>query len=80
MMNGMGSFGFGGMGFGWVFWIILLGVIIWAVIKITNNNRSPYNIHHFAGGEALDILKKRYANGEITKEQFADMRRDLQIK
>ncbi len=26
---------------------------------------------------ALDILKKRYARGEITKEQFDEMRRDL---
>ena len=25
----------------------------------------------------LDILKRRYASGEITKEQFDDMKRDL---
>lgn len=31
-----------------------------------------------SGGEsALDILKRRYARGEITREQFEQMRRDV---
>ncbi|MBI3079925.1 MAG: SHOCT domain-containing protein, partial [candidate division NC10 bacterium] len=31
-----------------------------------------------AGGRALDILKERYAKGELTREQFEAMRRDLE--
>jgi len=29
------------------------------------------------GESALDILKRRYARGEITREQFEQMRRDV---
>ena len=28
--------------------------------------------------DALDILKKRYARGEITKEQFEQMKKDIE--
>jgi uncharacterized membrane protein len=28
---------------------------------------------------ALDILKKRYAKGEINKEQYDQMRRDIEV-
>ncbi len=31
-----------------------------------------------AGESALDILKRRYASGEITREQFQQMRRDIE--
>jgi uncharacterized membrane protein len=33
-----------------------------------------------ARGSALEILKERYARGEITREEYQDMRRDLEPK
>jgi len=80
MMHGFGgSFGFG-MGFGWIFWLLIIGVAIWAVVRLTNNGSTRHTI---LGGAAApqetpsDILKKRYARGEITEDEFKEMRRNL---
>ena len=31
------------------------------------------------GGRAVEILKERYAKGEITKEIYLEMRKDIEI-
>ncbi len=73
MMNGM--FG-GGMWFGWLFWLIIIGVIIWAVIQFTNKTQSQGSSSAVTKSP-MEILKERYAKGEITKEQFEQMKKDL---
>lgn len=68
---------FGGMWLGWIFWLIILIVIVWFVVNQMNKNKQDTQSK---GQEtALDILKKRYAKGEITKEQFEQMKKDLTI-
>ena len=57
----------------WLFWILLIVVVVWAV-KVAmggGNNSSEKQI------SALDILKERYAKGEIDQEEFEQKRRDL---
>ena len=56
---------------------LIIGLIIWGIVTITNNNRNQRN-YFPPQEEALEILKKRYARGEITREQFEQMKRDLQ--
>ena len=54
-----------------VFWGGVIVLVIWAVKKLSQRG---------GGGEsrgALDILKERYARGEINKEQFEQMKKDL---
>ncbi|NOQ96541.1 MAG: SHOCT domain-containing protein [Calditrichae bacterium] len=67
------------MWFGWIFWFMIIGLIIWGIVTITNINRNRNQRNYFPPQEeALEILKKRYAQGEITREQFEQMKRNLQ--
>jgi len=67
--------GIGGMWFGWIFWLLILVVVIWAVMQFTNRNK---NSNQISKQSPLDILKNRYAKGEISKEEFDRMRKDLE--
>ena len=73
MMNGIdGSF----MGFGWIFGLFFIGLIVWVVIALVNKNQNS-NQSLPSSGTPLDILKSRYARGEITKDEFDEMKRNL---
>ncbi|MGK9368385.1 SHOCT domain-containing protein [Melioribacter sp. Ez-97] len=66
--------GFGWMGFGWIFWLIVIAVIVYLIIKITNQKQTD-NI--YPKETPLEILKKRYAKGEISKEEFERIKKDI---
>jgi putative membrane protein len=65
----------GGMGFGWFIWIILIAIVVWGILQFTNRNQ-PQNSSN--SETLLDILKRRYANGEITKEEFEEIEKKIQ--
>jgi putative membrane protein len=67
----------GGMWFGWIFWVVIIGIIIWLLINQSNRNRNQFNINPHLESP-MDILKKRYARGEISKEQFEQMKKDIE--
>ncbi len=71
MNQGMG----GGMVFMWIFWILIIGLIISVVLKLVNPPL-PYN--QVAPESSMEILKKRYARGEISKEEFEQIKKDLE--
>lgn len=71
-MYGEHMFGFGGI-FMWLFWILIIVAIVWAVRAATaSGGDSPARQK-----TALDILKERYAKGEIDQEEFERKRKDL---
>lgn len=65
----------GGMGYGWVFWIAIIAFIVFLVIRFTNENKSNRDIG--TGQSSLEVLKKRYAKGEISKDEFDRMKKDI---
>jgi putative membrane protein len=74
-MMGYGD-GYGGlfMMILWTVFLILIAVFIYALIKgkTTGMWGSP------VVETPVEILKKRYAKGEITKDQFEQMKKDIQ--
>ncbi|MBI4670899.1 MAG: SHOCT domain-containing protein [Chloroflexi bacterium] len=87
MMGGYGMHGFGPFGFnplGWIvqlaFWGLLIGGGVLVVMSLARNSRAssaaPLPPPH--GETPLDILKARYARGELTKEQFDQIKKDLE--
>ncbi len=47
-------------------------------LKLPMQDSKSDKNQHPEGETALDILKKRYAKGELTKEDFENMKKDLQ--
>ena len=70
----MGYGGFGGM-FMWLIWILVAGAIIYFIFSLKKN--SPKN-DSSAPETHMEILKKRYARGEISKQQFDELKKDLE--
>lgn len=65
---------------GWFFWIIVIFIVIWAVSSANRRHWYHPGPGPFPSQEtALDILKKRYAKGEISKEDFDRMKKDLEL-
>ena len=73
----------GGYGIGWfgplimiAFWIVVIvGIVFlirWVVISTRSTGQKTYH-----EDSALEILKKRYARGDIDKEEFEEKKRDL---
>jgi putative membrane protein len=58
-----------------VFWILVVVAIVLLVRWAATGARGP---HETREESALEVLQKRYAKGEITRDQYVQMRDDLE--
>jgi len=75
MMNSNGNMFFGGV-FMWIFWILLAVVIVWVVKASMSDSAKSLNLPD--GNSPLEILKKRYAQGEIDDSEYKRLRDELE--
>jgi putative membrane protein len=76
-MDGMGMMGM--MIFMFLFGlllIVLFVLIVVVVVKRLWDSKMPFSTS--AREDALEILKKRYAKGEISKEEYDRIKRDIE--
>jgi putative membrane protein len=81
MGPGMMGYGWGMSWFGMIFiiafWVLVIVGLIFLVkwlIQITSGKKEIYS----GSNKALEILKERYAKGEIDKAEFESKKKDLQ--
>lgn len=68
MLTGRGSMGFS-MGFGFFLMIVFWVAVIWLIFKLFEKKHNKT--------DSLEILKNRYARGEISKKYFEQMKKEL---
>lgn len=76
MMGGWWGFPFMGPIFGLVFVALIIGGVIWFVQTLARSGPQSASGSRMAESP-MEISKRRYASGEITKEQFEEIKRTL---
>ncbi len=79
--GGWGMMGSGMMG-GWMFlmpilMILFWGLVIWGIVALVRGLSGSRGADSSGADSALETLKKRYARGEIDKEEYEEKKKDL---
>ncbi|MFC1962911.1 SHOCT domain-containing protein [Chloroflexota bacterium] len=69
--------GFGGWWTMGIFWLVIIGLVVWLIIYLARNSGTTTTSSTNGDIKAIDILKNRYARGEIDKEEYEEKLRDL---
>jgi putative membrane protein len=52
-----------------LFWGGIIGLVVWGIMRLTRHSEKRNG--------AFEIVRQRYAKGEINKEEFDRIKRDL---
>jgi putative membrane protein len=76
-----GGFSGGMMGFGWLFMVLPILFIIFIIYSLLDRDSTPREgppQHRTYGTETpMQILERRYAGGEISREEFFRMKEEI---
>ena len=82
----MMGFGFGGLGFILMlfFWVAIIGLAVWLLSSLFPRAKGTSSTLCAAQRSApsespLEILKQRYARGEVSRAEYEGVRRDLEV-
>jgi putative membrane protein len=81
----MGSGMMGDWGMGWfggifmiLFWVLIIVGLVFLIKWLVQSTKGHSNSGRLdSSSRALDILKERYARGEINKQEFEEKKKDL---
>ena len=65
--------GFFGGGFMWLFWVLILAAIFLLFKGVSGNSKNASSSE-----SPMEILRKRYASGEISDEEFESRKKELE--
>ncbi len=54
-----------------IFWAAIIWFVVWGISQVSGGGRSRDE------ESPLDVARRRYARGELTREEFEQLRRDL---
>lgn len=78
MFDGMHDGWMWGMHWGWwIFWVIAIAGLVWAIARAQQDRAAPPPTTP-ARETPLEILQRRYAEGEISTEEYEERKRRLE--
>ncbi len=77
MMGGYGILGWFGGILGLVIWILIIVGLIYLIRWLIQNTKTQSGTAAGNSTKAMDILRERYARGEIDRQEFEAKKKDL---
>jgi len=61
-----------------IFWVLIIVGVVFFIKWLVHSTKGHSNFSRIeSSSRALDILKERYARGEINKQEFDEKKKDL---
>lgn len=84
MMNGYGWHTMTGSGWGWagmtvmmLFWLVVLALLVYLVVRAFSGPSRTSSTNVGEQDRALDVLRERFAHGEISEEEYRNVSQTL---